>query len=280
MKKAIASVILAAVVTVPVFGCPAWECNFDINDYSCGGVHSGCVTYDESSVRQPIYCQYCGHEMWDCVCGTYSYEDYEYDEDCDEDCGYDAERCAGSYSDNVYIYDCGIYQGEGYSECSGSYNGWYSGDCYADDWDSGCIYDGTMSHWANIRDCYGQIIGQAGAGDCIEVVGTDSCNPDRVLIYDYVTGCYGSVLAECVYGGYIWDGTGDNGYYNQYRGGCENEWDISGYSDCDYNSGSCGYGNQIGTGCAAYSNEYYIQVCETVVQRCVTYGFGKFGGCF
>lgn len=124
-----------------------------------------------------------------------------------------------------------------------------------------------MSHWANIRDCYGNIIGQAGCGDSVEVCGVES-DTGRVLIYDYSTGCYGSVLAECVYGGYQWDGTGDNGYYNSYQGdGCG--YTDYGYSDCGYSSGSsCGScGN-------AYSNQGYVTYCETIVQRCVTYGFG------
>ena len=242
MKKILATMISAMLMTTSVLACPAWECNYDLDDYSCGGVHGGCVTYDESSVRQPIYCQYCGHEMWDCVCGTYSYEDYEYAEDC----GYSAGLHTGCVDNCDYVYDGGSNQGWGYSECSDVSLAYDYGYVYADTWDNECVYDRTMSHWANVRDGFGNIIGQIGCGSSVEVVGIDCNNPDRVMVYDSATGIYGSVLSECVYGGYSWDGTGDNGYYNQYRGGYEDEWDCAGYSDCDYDYSSCGYGNQIG----------------------------------
>ena len=101
-----------------------------------------------------------------------------------------------------------------------------------------------MSHWANIRDAYGNIIGQIGTGSSVEVCGADPSNPDRVLIYDYNTGTYGSVLSECVYGGYSWDGTGDNGYYNQYQGddSCyqQSDYQDTGYTDCGYTE-TCHY---------------------------------------
>ena len=280
MKKSILAIVLAFVLTNLVSACPEWECNLDLNDYSCGGVHScssysytETYTYNETSARQPIYCQYCGHEQWDCICGTYSGSvgciDYDYDYDCSGGCI--------NYDDYDYDYGCIDYG------CSNNYSYSCGGS--------------QMSHWANIRDCYGNIIGQAGCGDSIEVVGIDSCNPDRVLIYDYSTGCYGSVLSSCVYGGYQWDGTGDNGYYNSYQGGGSNyncnydcndygyqdygcidyDYDYS-YQDCSYSGGSC-YG--VNTICAAYSTTTYTQIVQTIVEQ-VTYslGFGNYSyGC-
>ena len=319
MKKIIV-IMMMLLLAVPVSACPAWECNYGLDDYSCGGYHGcssssynydcdsynydsgsyncyedsyncdydsynyssgygeSCNYYDEySTERQPIYCQYCGNESWCCTCGS----NYNYDYDC----GYGYQQ--DSYG---YGYDCG-YQ-EAYYD-AGCYNG-YSGE--------------SMNHWANVRDCYGNIIGQVNEGSCVEVVGIDHSDCDRVYIYDYATGTYGSVLSECVYGNYQWDGTGDNGYYNSYQGdncgyedygnyssctgnynyGCgsyEAGCDYNGYydncgyyDDCNYSNG--GYG-RVGTGCNAYSSSYYVTYCETVVQRCVTYGFGGgFGGCY
>lgn len=281
MKKVIA-ILMVLLMTASVSACPAWECNYDVSDYSCGGYHGGgctdswgydyqydtdcygesAYTYDEySTYNQPLYCQYCGNESWACTCGTGSNYDCNYNYDYDYDCGYQE------------TYFCG---------------------------------SGQMDHWANIRDCYGNVIGQAGAGDSIEVCRVDSSDPDRVYIYDYSTECYGSVLSDCVYGGYQWDGTGDNGFYNSYQGGncgyAENQYypacasdtylDCGGYAggcyysdyygcgnDYDY-SGDCygGYVEQCGSGCSAYSDAYYVTYCETIIQRCVTYGFGGMGG--
>ena len=282
MKKLIAALIMVFVLTSSVAACPLWECQYPVDDYSCGCGCSGSsyncsgssynycdssINYDSGSYncsynynecsgdRQPIYCQYCGSETWACTCGTYQESNY---------------NCS-------YNYDCG-YQ-ESYT-CSGS----------------------QMSHWANIRDCYGNIIGQVGEGSSVEVCGVDSSNPDRVLIYDYATGTYGSVLSECVYGGYQWDGTGDNGYYQSYQGGnYENYGSDCAYSgNCgvdygytqtgcydnyDYgNCGDCNSGSYCNSGCGvgynAFSTEYYLTYCETVVQRCVTYGFGGGFGSF
>ena len=301
MKRIFAIVMVLLMMVSPVMACPAWECNYGLDDYSCGGYHGGCTdswgcdyqydtdecygessyVYDEYSYeRQPLYCQYCGNESWACTCGTGSNYDCNYNYDC----GYEYQQ--DSYG---YGYDCGYqetYYDTGY--CSG-YS--YSGE--------------SMNHWANIRDCFGNVIGQVGAGSSVEVVGTDCSNPDRVYIYDYSTGCYGSVLSECVYGNYQWDGTGDNGCYNSYQGGgcgyyedygydtgctgntgydCgyyEGGYDCgSGYTDCgySYDDGNCGVGYGIGAGCNAYSQSYYVTYCETVVQRCVTYGIGGMSG--
>ena len=250
MKKMIIMPLVLMVAAAPVMACPAWECNYDVSDYSCGGNHGcsgsgweygdswGCdyqydtdecygessYVYDEYSYnRQPLYCQYCGNESWACTCGTGSNYNCNYNYDYD-DCGYQ----------------------ESYS-CGGS---------------------GQMDHWANIRDCYGNVIGQAGAGDNIEVCGVDCSDPDRVLIYDYSTGTYGSVLSDCVYGGYQWDGSGDNGYYNSYQG--DNCY-VDAFNDCGavYDNCSGGYGGYADTcdyydGCA-YDGGYD---CNGFVTEC------------
>ena len=203
MRKSIFAIVASIMVTTSVGACPAWECQLMIDDWSCGGVHcqsssSGGYIYDENSVRQPIYCQYCGNEMWACTCGT--------------------------YVDNSYDTGCTGYEETYDSSCSTS--GSYIYDDYTDY--SGCGYS-EMDHWANVRDECGNIIGQIGCGSSVEVIGNDCDNPDRVMVYDASTGLYGSVLRSCVYGGYAWDGTGDNGAYNAYQG-------YSGEA-CSYNSG-------------------------------------------
>ena len=267
MKKLLSALAIATMITTTALACPEWECQLDLNDYSCGGVH-GCITqayeYNEYSVRQPIYCQYCGHEQWDCICGTYQQTtgciDYDYQDSGCIDYDYD------------YDYDCDYDYGYGGS-CNNSYS------CGGN----------RMTHWANIRDCYGNIIGQVGEGSSVEVCGYES-GTGRVLIYDYSTGCYGSVLAECVYGGYQWDGSGDNGYYNSYQGGsgCVNydydyDYDCYDYDayDCGYGGGyeDCSYNGSYGTSlCAAYSTTTYTQIVQTIVEQ-VTYSMGLgFGG--
>ena len=274
MKKLLSALAIATMITTTALACPEWECNLELNDYSCGGVH-GCVTsscsytetyeYNEySTTRQAIYCQYCGHEQWDCICGTYQQTtgciDYDY-----QDSG-----CID------YDYDCDYDYGYGYG---GSCNNSYS--CGGN----------RMTHWANIRDCYGNIIGQVGEGSSVEVCGYES-GTGRVLIYDYNSGCYGSVLAECVYGGYEWDGSGDNGYYNSYQGGsgCVNydydcDYDCYDYDayDCGYGGGyeDCSYNGSYGTSlCAAYSTTTYTQIVQTIVEQ-VSYSMSSFGfgGC-
>ena len=244
MKKLMIMIamITALMINSAVAACPQWECQLGLDDWSCGGVHSCTSTctndqpvYDETTeYTQYIYCPYCGHEMWDCVCGNYQ-ESYSGD-------------CGGDYS---YSGDYG---------CSSDYSESYS-----------CSGGSTMSHWANVRDCAGNIIGQVGAGSSVEVCGTDPSNPDRVLIYDYNTGTYGSVLSDCVYGGYTWDGSGDNGIYNQYNGGC-NEGNQS-YGDCASYSGDSGYyGGDCESGftdCGTYDGSgcgYSVSGCYDIVR--------------
>ena len=267
MKK-IMSVVSALVsvfaISTSVISCPLWSCQYDVNDYSCGcncncnndysysssnynyssndyycNYGDGYVDEVEScnyqSYTQPIYCQYCGNEMWACTCNNNYYES-----------NYDTSNCYSSYSSNSST---------------------------------------QMDHWANVRDCYGNIVGQVGEGSNVEVCGIDSSNPDRVLIYDYSTGTYGSVLSECVYGGYQWDGSGCNGYYNQYHGStnssttntcsntCSNtNYEVYEYDTSAYDSTINDYDNYtecsaISTGCSSdsyidssydecYSNSY------------------------
>ena len=134
MKRTLTlALALAAMMATATTACPLWECQYPVDYYGCG-CGGGCQTYNECSQAQPIYCQYCGHEEWDCV--------------CDRD-----------YSQS----DCS------YSDCS------YSGSC------SGSAY---MQHWANIRDCYGNIIGQAGCGDYVGIIGEDY-DTGRVIICHY-----------------------------------------------------------------------------------------------
>ena len=307
MKKFMMGLIIAMMMCVSAAACPLWECNYDVDDYSCGCSssysstssysYSSSYEYNEySTTRQPIYCQYCGHEQWDCVCGTYN-NSYSYDYE-------ESYNCNTGCIDYDYDYDCN-YNGNNYS---------YSG---------GGSYQ--MDHWANVRDCNGNIIGVVGQGSNIQIIGVDSNDSSRVMIYDCSTGTYGSVLASCVYGGYEYSGSSSSDYSyvnNQsYSSGYNYNYDYdydcnSGcidydYQECNYGGGSCndyvdyvyedcgyqvgcidydyGYNNYSGgcsydysnvcggynVGCInAYSNAYIVQVCETIVQRCVTYNYG------
>ena len=140
-------------------------------DYDCDNY----VEYDDVYYEQidtDSYCHLCGL-TWD-LCKCYDEVMGEYGGSCDvgwaytEDCGYD-------YDDYSYDYSYGY----GYEE------------------------EGTvMQHWANLRNASGEIIGCVGAGSSVEVIGVCEDNPSRSLIYDYTTGCYGTV-ASC----YIWGGT-------------------------------------------------------------------------
>ena len=241
MKKLVIAMMMVMALTAPATACPQWECQLPLDDYSCGGLHSGCTNtctdtctpvYDETTAyTQYIYCPYCGHEMWDCICGSYQE----------------------------------VANNSGYCDYSGDYCDY--GDSLNYTTENNCGSGYSMSHWANVRDCYGNIIGQIGTGSSVEVCGADPSNPDRVLVYDYCTGTYGSVLSECVYGGYTWDGTGDNGYYNSYQGGCNENY--SSYGDCTAYSGDSGYyGGDCSTG---YTD------CSSYDGSCGGYGVG---GCY
>ena len=216
MKKTILALALSTLTFTTATACPLWECQYDIDDYNCNHYQHN----EYSTERQPIYCQYCGHEAWDCICGS--------------------------------NYDCN----DGYVEetaCPSSYG-----------------YE--MGHWANVRDECGNIIGQVGEGSCVEVVGIDCNDSDRVMIYDYSTGCYGSVLASCVTGDYQWDGTAGNGRYDSYQGGGYEAADC-GYSDCGYyGPADCGGGNGYAACTAPYSVSYYR---ETVVREFMQYIGGR-----
>ena len=248
MRKLMIAFLLSLTTAVPAMACPVWECQLDVSDYSCGGYHSNCgSSYNYSGSYN---CSY-----------NYDYGSYNYNE-----CSQERQP--------IYCQYCG--QETWCCTCGGNY------DC---NYNSDYSYSGqNMSHWANIRDSFGNIIGQAGCGDSIEVCGVDSSDPDRVLIYDYSTGTYGSVLSECVYGGYSWDGSGDNGFYNSYQGDnyyvedftdCGAAYDncsgsYGGYADsCDYNDG-CAYNggydcNGFVTECG-YSYVRYIEAVTIVRQ--------------
>ena len=234
MKKLIAmAFILSITVTTITTACPLWECQYPVDYYGCGCQGSGCYSeYNECSQAQPIYCQYCGHEEWDCVC------DRDYSQNCD---GY-----------------------ENYADCS------YSGS-------SSCQGGAYMQHWANIRDCYGNIVGQAGCGDYVGIIGEDY-DTGRVIICHYDSGIQGSVLAECVYGGYQWDGSGDNGCYNSYQGDSCSSWDNE-YTECSYSEPSCsggGYSYGSGYNCVSYTE--MISIFRQYM-ACGGYSIGM-GGCW
>ena len=278
MRKFVISLIIGMMVvlcSLTVNACPRWECQYPVDYYGCGcpGASSYSATYTESytqsytqSYTTATYCQYCGNHTWDCVCGNYSNDCSSNYNDYDSDCNYDYNN------DYDYGYGCSSYS---------EYN----------DYDSECSSSSytEMSHWANIRDCNGNIIGQAGCGDSIEVVGVDCNDSSRVLIYDYTTGTYGSVLRECVYGGYQWDGSGDNGYYNCYQGDNYDSWDdvsSSSYTDCNYND--CDYDNydcsgydsgcsSVSSGCIGTIGTTYVAYSEIIRNYVAMTTYGSYG---
>lgn len=202
MKKVLFAALAALTLTTTTTACPLWECNYDYNDYSCGCQQAACHTD-----AQPIYCQYCGYEMWQCQCGE-AYEQIE----CEGGTYYEEQMTEEPecYYDQDVSYDTS-------AECN-----------YSSTYASGCM---CMAQWANIRNSCGVIIAQAGAGDLIDICGTEA-DTGRTLIYDRTIGVYGSVLSECIYGTYTWDGSGDNGVYNQYNG-------VQTCGSCGYAMNSC-----------------------------------------
>ena len=59
----------------------------------------------------------------------------------------------------------------------------------------------TMSHWAQIRDEQGEIIGRIDAGEEVEVLGVCEDTPYRSEIYYPLEDLYGTVASVYIYGG-------------------------------------------------------------------------------
>lgn len=231
------------------------------------------------------FCPYCGGPVGNCYCyssttynnnyynNTYYYQQNNYDCDYYYDydyCDYDSSCYDNSYSDcyyeeydesGNYCYDngggCTYYEGSycnggGYNYCEEEYGGYYYGEDYSY---TGSCSGGSgiqMMHWANLRDCYGNIIGTVCEGSYVEIIGIDCNDSSRTIIYDYSTGLQGSVSTVYIYGGSCYEyenpteyggGCGYNGYneYSEYdcngyyyeTGYYEGSYDCSGYSDYD-----------------------------------------------
>lgn len=228
MRKSVfaLALVMMLLMTTPVMACV----DFGYEDY-CGYQYH---CYQDFSQMQPRFCQYCGAETWACSCGYYGYQaqgygygyqqlyqcqayDYGYQsQSYGYDCGYQDQSCDYGYQDQSY--DCNYNQGYQDQSCG------YQEQSYS-------CGSATMAQWANVRDDCGNIIGSANAGDSIDIYGTCGWDCSRTLIYDYTTGVYGSVLTDCIYGTYVWDG----GYQ-------ETTCSQTGYSDCGYQDyQSCGY---------------------------------------
>lgn len=233
MKKAFACSVLATMLTTSVLACDYQTSTGTyqvVNNYynNYGGTmnvysNNGSGYQEVNSVEYVAdTCGYCGL-TWD-VCTCY---DGNYQEECygnDSGCAVDySTGCSDNWSDNnVCAMDNYCYQG----------------------------YSGTMmAHWGNLRDACGNIIGQVDAGSCVEVIGQCEDNPSRTLIYDYATGCYGTVASVYLYGGTCyeyenpteWGGCGYTAQYDEtttwacdaYPGETtECSYDYTNYSDC------------------------------------------------
>ncbi len=79
-----------------------------------------------------------------------------------------------------------------------------------------------MAHWANLRDCAGNLIGTVSAGAEVEIIGQCEDDPSRTLVYDYSTGTYGTVSSVYIYGGTCYE------YENP------TEYSYTEYSSCKY----------------------------------------------
>lgn len=199
------------------------------------------------------YCPYCGGPIGNCYCSNYSYnyanngncnndyyqEDtvyYDYDYGCDY--GYDYVEEGNNYNCNYegyYEEDYGCDYGYDYVEegnnydCSYGYN--YNTDC------SGL----QMMHWANLRDCYGNIIGTVYEGSYISIIGPDYNDASRTIIYDYATGLQGSVSTVYIYGGSCYEyenPTEYGGGCGYYEGSYEGSYYEGSYENCGYYEGS------------------------------------------
>ena len=258
MKKSVFALVLVMMLlmTTPVMACV----DYGYEDY-CGYQYH---CYQDFSQMQPRFCPYCGAETWCCTCGYYGQQSYQ-----DQSCGYGYQQSyqcqAYDYGYQDQSYDYG-YQDQSYS-CG--YDQSYQEQSYDCGYqDQTCSYDqssyscgsAVMAQWANIRDDCGNIIGSANAGDSIDIYGVCGWDCSRTLIYDYTTGVYGSVLTDCIYGSYVWDG----GYQ-------ETSCSQTGYSDCGYQDyQSCGYD-------AGYTDSGYVDQtsCQNDYQDC---GY-SYGGC-
>lgn len=141
--------------------------------------------------------------------GYQAVENYVVNTECD----YVSDYCGlcGLTWDVCTCYDDDVVEEEDYyGESSGDYSGdWscggYSGCTYSSGVSDYCCNQGyqgrVMAHWANLRDACGNIIGCVDAGASVEIIGECEDNPSRTLIYDYTTGCYGTVASVYLYGG-------------------------------------------------------------------------------
>ncbi len=58
-----------------------------------------------------------------------------------------------------------------------------------------------MSHWAQIRDESGEVIGRVEEGENVEILGECPDNPSRTMVYYPAGGLKGSVASVYIYGG-------------------------------------------------------------------------------
>lgn len=230
------------------------------------------------------YCPYCGGPIGNCYCygyqesscSGYGYNNYSYQENSCSGYGYNEyneyneydyyDYCEDSYEDEEYYYDNNDY----------SY--------------SGCGYSNSgiqMMHWANMRDACGNIIATVCEGSYISIIGPDCNDSSRTIIYDYTTGCQGSVSTVYIYGGSSYEyenpteyGAGGCGYgyseenygygyseenygYNECQGYGYSEENYDDYSECQGSGYGYGYSEENYNECGyGYSEENYDDYSE------------------
>ena len=244
-----------------------------------------------------------------CDCDGYyeSYDSYGYGESCGVDYTYDSDyqECyiydeSSTYNQPLYCPYCGNETWACVCGTGGGYidQGYYSGSYSSYSCSSGV----EMDHWANVRNECGDVIGRVGAGENVTVLGIDCDEPDRVMVYDSDSGVYGSVLASCVYGGYVWDGNGCTEAYTSSQGYCgdaiyANQGYCSGsysepYDNCYIDQGyyDGGYANDCSSydcqetcsgGCGSYDNCYVDTSWNDCSGNCYSdsYYYDTYGNC-
>ena len=211
-KKSFCFAIVALLVMAHVSSAMACYNDYGYDD-GCGYYYdySYDCSYDYSYVDDD-----CGYDSYNCG----YYDDCYYDDYCDDYYDYDISyalnyNITNITDSNTYYYNItyNTYYGDvvyatnyyDYDVYDVDYNYDYNYNYYDVDYNSYDTYNtyntysyGNVLCDANLRDCYGNIIGAVCAGSNVEVVGPCEWDCSRVDVSDYSTGCSGSILASTI----------------------------------------------------------------------------------
>ena len=90
-----------------------------------------------------------------------------------------------------------------------------------------------MSHWAQVRDESGEIIGRVEKGEVVNIIGQSTDNPTRTEIYCPGSGLTGSVASVYLYGGtdYEYENPGEYVYKGTQKTASEEGLDEESYNE-------------------------------------------------